>query len=594
MHRYIALVAVCFSACIGRILDEPFTGGNRDYDPTPTNDTSGTPTEDGSPGSTNPSEPTACETVREADARVVFETYCSGCHGTGPRIEGGFRDITNLQSLIDREYVVPFESGSSLPYNRIVRREMPPVGAPRPGQKDIDTLKTWIDCGARLDEMGSSPRAEISMASRIALMQADVEQRNFEARQNTRYLVLTHLFNAGLDEATLDSYREGLSFALNSLSSNPEIVRPEPIDADRTVYRIDLRDYGWNRSTWSIIEQGYPYGISFSRSSSAFGYDSGDAFELRSATETGIPYVYADWFLGQATRPPLYYEILELGSTLPELTDQLQVPFAENIEDGSAVRAGFAESGVSFNNRVIERHALPGRGAFWISYDFRTSVGEQNIFSNPLDFQQDGGELIFNLPNGLQAYFLINSAGTRLDAAPQDIVADPSRPARGIESGVSCMGCHDAQGIIPKADEVRDFAMSQFDRSDFRDRVLELYALPGVLEAFRTDDGERFRAARAEAGVQEDRRRPVSTALADYESRVDVVRVAATLGVSKDELMQALTSDPGIRVNMASLASPGAVLRREVFEQDFADTVCELGLGRPMRCGDPVEACSCF
>ena len=31
---------------------------------------------------------------------------------------------------------------------------------------------------------------------------------------------------------------------------------------------------------------------------------------------------------------------------------------------------------------------------------FAGSVGTQNIFTHPLSFEQDGGEVIFNLPNG--------------------------------------------------------------------------------------------------------------------------------------------------------------------------------------------------
>ena len=78
---------------------------------------------------------------------------------------------------------------------------------------------------------------------------------------------------------------------------------------------------------------------------------------------------------------------------------------------------GTNNSGVSNNNRVIERHTSR-YGAYWKSYDFAGSVGTQNIFTHPLSFTHDGGEVVFNLPNGLQAYYVTNASGFRLDACP--------------------------------------------------------------------------------------------------------------------------------------------------------------------------------
>ena len=41
-------------------------------------------------------------------------------------------------------------------------------------------------------------------------------------------------------------------------------------------------------------------------------------------------------------------------------------------------------------------------------------------------FTHDGGEVIFNLPNGLQAYYVTNASGFRLDDAPINIVSNPA------------------------------------------------------------------------------------------------------------------------------------------------------------------------
>ena len=133
-----------------------------------------------------------------------------------------------------------------------------------------------------------------------------------------------------------------------------------------------------------------------------------------------IPSVHIDWFIATASTPPLYHELLSLPLTDRDLETRLEVDVARNITNAPGVRvwrAGFNNSGVSTNNRVVERHTSR-YGAYWKSYDFAGSVGAQNILTHPLNFTHDGGEVIFNLPNGLQGYYLANASGFRLDDAP--------------------------------------------------------------------------------------------------------------------------------------------------------------------------------
>src|SRR5581483_5223157 len=101
-------------------------------------------------------------------------------------------------------------------------------------------------------------------------------------------------------------------------------------------------------------------------------------------------------------------------------------------------------------------------GSYWKSYDFAGNAQRKNLFSHPLgpgdgdsDFQHDGGELIFSLPNGLQGYLLIDAKGNRIDKGPVAIVSDPKQGDRQVANGISCMSCH-ARGMIDKADQVRE------------------------------------------------------------------------------------------------------------------------------------------
>src|SRR6185503_8807160 len=130
------------------------------------------------------------------------------------------------------------------------------------------------------------------------------------------------------------------------------------------------------------------------------------------STDTVLPYVRADWFTFTASQPPLYDTLLQLPKDYNGLTTKLGVDRAGNIKNFIAQRAGFQKSGVSQNNRLIERHPI-STGYFWTSYDFGGSKDRQSLFLHPLGpeqdgvlngFHHDGGESIFSLPNGFQAY----------------------------------------------------------------------------------------------------------------------------------------------------------------------------------------------
>ena len=130
-----------------------------------------------------------------------------------------------------------------------------------------------------------------------------------------------------------------------------------------------------------------------------------------------LPRVRADWFVATASRPPFYHDLLQLPSTDRALERQLQVDAVADVQDDNMQRSGFNDSGVSKNNRILERHDA-AYGAFWRSYDFASNTGRQNLFEHPLgpnagatSFQPAGGEMIFHLPNGLQAYMLVDAKG---------------------------------------------------------------------------------------------------------------------------------------------------------------------------------------
>jgi hypothetical protein len=481
-----------------------------------------------------------------------LNTYCGKCHGA--KAEGDLGYITDTPRLIAEGYLVPGEGARSPIYRRIVDGEMPPKGKPRPTQAELASLKAWIDGMARAPEF----RRERDVGQILANAELALPR---DARAHARWFTLAHLANAGVPEAQLERYRVALPKLLASLTWSARTPSVVAVDAERTIFRVDLRELGWSSATWDALRASYPYGV---------------------ARGAAVPdSVRADWFVATASRPPLYHTLLELPATEAELARRLGVDLADDIANSRVVRSGFNKSGISVNNRIIERHSVR-YGAYWRSYDFATSVGAENIFTNPLGFTAAGGEIIFNLPNGMQAYMLVDARGNRIDKAPTAIVSDPRRPDRAVENGVSCMGCH-AQGIIPKADQLRD-AITDGNR----ERVRELHRPAAILDAWFEQDRTRFATALAQLGAKptEPADEPIVLLVTRYEAELDLRLAAAELGLRPDELTARLARSS---VPLGALKT-GGTIKRDTWATAFPSLLGELGAGvafTPRTTGDP-------
>jgi hypothetical protein len=365
---------------------------------------------------------TACSPVRAdraADGADVLKRHCLRCH-SGAKARGDFDYVGDTSRLVANGLIVPGDAAHSYVFERVVAGEMPPASVKvRPTPAEVAALKAWIDGMAAA--RGFRREDEI-----IRALAVDAARLGPGDLPYARWFTLGHLANAGVPEAHLERYRGALAETLASLTWAPAPRPPVAVDGERTIYRIDLRELGWTSATWDAIRAAYPYGLARGR---------------------GVPdAIRGDWFVATAARPPLYHAILDLPDSEAGLARRLGIDLAADIAAGRVARAGFTSSGVSVNNRVIERHAT-AYGALWRSYDFRSSTGRENVFAHPLDFVPAGGELIFNLPDGMQAYMLVDGSGRRIDKAPTAIVSDPRRPDRAVETALSCMGCH-AAGII--------------------------------------------------------------------------------------------------------------------------------------------------
>jgi tetratricopeptide (TPR) repeat protein len=514
-------------------------------------------------------------------ALTVLRTYCHRCHGKDGANEGGFNYVLDRDKLVARRKVVPGRPARSKLLKRVTSADdpMPPAEEKvRPGKDAVALLRAWIAAGAPAAGPAPPKRAFLSPDEVLRRIRADLDKVPERGRRFTRYFTLSHLYNAGLSEDELQSYRHALAKLVNALSWGGKVVVPRPVDPERTVFRIDLRDYQWNEKVWEAVLAANPYGV-VAPSEAARG--------CADLTGCRLPYVRADWFVASASRPPLYYEVLQLPATLGELEKVLRIDAAEDVRQERVARAGFNGSGVSRNNRVIERHESGGV-VFWLSYDFAGNVGRQNLFAHPLGpgdgeaaFRHDGGEVIFTLPNGLHAYYLATGAGKRLDKGPLAIVSDPRRPDRAVENGISCMSCH-ARGLIPKDDQVRAHVLKNpdaFTKAD-RDAVLALYPPREKFAALVREDSRRFQEAVARTGAPLSASEPVVTVALGFEAEMGLPLVAAEAGVTPPELLAALGRSPRLAKHLGVLRVSGVTVQRQVFVSLFPELVRVLRLGR--------------
>jgi WD40 repeat protein len=533
-------------------------------------------------------EPDKAELARKAEA--VLRANCYRCHGQDGVFEGGMNYVLDTAKLIARHKVVPGKPDESPLLARVLKDKMPPADeSPRPSAADKETLKQWIAAGAPTATAPPS-RAAVAQADLYRWMLDDLQNFDRRSRRFIRYFSLAHLYNQGLSDDELHSYRNALSKLANSLSWHPKISVPQAVDPNKLLLRIDLRWFMWDANLWNRVLAEYPYGVLD---------DTVTARAVMVGTATKLPLVRADWFIATACRPPLYFDLLQLPTSLAELERQLRVDAAVNIQQERVARAGFNGSGVSKNNRILERHDSV-HGAYWRTYDFEAVPqnlverggllpDQRNIFAYPLGpagatsrdpFLHAGGEAIFSLPNGLHGFMLVNAVGNRVDKGAIQIVSDPKRPDRAVETGVSCMSCH-LTGINPKTDQVRDSLAKNpkaFSRAD-AELVRALYPPEERMTKLMREDMETYRKAVELTGAKITKTEPVSTLTVRYEADLDMPTAAAEVGLAPEEFRQKITASELLTRNLGALRVPGGTVSRQVFVQTFADVVRDLRLG---------------
>ncbi len=564
-----------------------------------------------------------------AQGYQILKTYCYRCHGQRFDVEGF--NVLNRGILLDKvpeedkdlKYIVAGSPDKSLMWQRAgVRKDMPPGQNAKPSTAELKILQKWIEAEAPFP--ASEVRKTVSEKEVFGRIKDDLMATAREDRRYKRYFTLTNLHNnsfaervgrqgKNFDVTDLRLTRAALAKLANSLSWKPEIVVPRIVDQgqEEILMSVDLRDLGWDeRNLWNEILKLYPYGLTYETVSpdDEFRETASQVYELSGSK---VPAVRVDWFLDNASRPPLYHTLLGLPNTVGELEKQLRVDPETDFLRNKLARAGFAESGVSRHNRLVDRH-IALYGAYWKSYDFAKSETKGNLFQFPLGpdfadnpfpnqvFEHAGGEMIFNLPNGLQAYLLADAKGNRIDKGPVEIVRDLKETSGTPEviNGLSCMACHE-HGMIRFRDTVREgLAIGGPAQNKARD----LFYPKDRMDKLLDKDEQRFLKALSEAmapflqtaaDYESDIKKfpePIGTIARYYQKDLELDDVAAELGFEDPkELRTLIKGNPRLREYGLGPLLQGAAIKRSHWQtlekslSPFQRTASELQIGTPHR-----------
>lgn len=541
---------------------------------------------------------------------AILKAKCYGCHGEKFNGSAQF-NVMDSAGLLAHGYVVQGNEAESPMWQRINSDEMPPPDSSVPPltAEEKFVLQQWINAGA--PQVQRQQRAFKPYASVIQDIHTDLSQTNRDDRPYYRYFTLTHLSNnyTQVTDHDLRLYRAAFSKAINSLSYEPDIYVPTCIDAEQTIFRVDVRRLGWDFGMWKWLIGQYPYGMHYHNADDESLANLDEQIDQLSGTH--LCWMRADWFINAATRPPVYDHFLKIPKHVHELETRLNVNYERNYQENRLARAGFATSGVSNGNRLVERHPAL-HGYYWKSYDFKDQGASGNLFRRPLgpnysghqypqlSFEHDGGEMIFSLPNGLQAYMLTDAEGRRIDRGPIEVVRDSKETGGTAEvlNGLSCMHCH-RHGMIDFQDTVRD-GTGVF--GDARRKVRNLYPAHEEMARYVTGDRNRFMNALEMAigpflKIEQDAQRdisefaePIGAVCRFYQRDITPESAAFELGVSSPEELQNLVkfNRQLMSMGLGPLVNGDCIKRadwenREAFVSPYQETMRIMGLATPVN-----------
>jgi hypothetical protein len=531
-----------------------------------------------------------------------LERNCSECHSdVEPE---GFGGAIELSNLINSGQII---SGAGDISGLVSRLR---YGDSLPGHAQLAVSGEETTQLARLideyegAEQPCAPPPFVDRDALYAAMLDDIRQQPPEDRPFVRYLGLTYATNAGACGSRYFGLTSLASELVNGLSLEPTITAPRSLPnalGSELVYAIDLRDYGWSRPLDADGDGDAEVADAWQAIAAEIGayaleLTGVEADELAAHTQSATPYAPLNAVVSAVATGPLYYALTGLGNDAFEAAVRLGVDLPADGTDAGLQRAGLVASR-SMPARVatrLEQSAFPGR-AYWLLEDVPTeSAGAASApFADPLRFGAEGHQIIFQLPNGLQAYAIASNDGATISEIPSCFGCSDPRAL----NAVTCQLCH-GSGLLAMQDQVRPFALANPDLYPIADRArIQAEYLPAEeLGALLEQDSQRHLAAREAAGVSAGTPNVIPGVFYEFLRRaLGPEEAAAELGVSEAQLRQALLRlDPeqgsdderGIKRSLRGLDTDAGVVSREAFTSGYAALSCAIDgvRNRSARC----------
>ena len=530
--------------------------------------------------------------VLASGALDLLERHCASCHSNDASTLG-LGAVLNVPGLIARGMLVPGASEGSPLFGRLLDLGTHPAISLTPGE--IALIGRFIDELERPEPAGQvrcEAAADLSNDATYAALRADLLQQPAEARPFLRYLSIAYASNAGLCGAALQRQRLALFKLVNSVSTAPEIHVPAAVADTDLLYRIDLRNYGWNRDIdldddgsvdfadgWLAIGAGVgPYATEWS---------GPDAAAVQLDTGVSVPVLPGNAFVHAAAQGQLYHALIGARAANYDTETALGIDIIVDANEGRVQRAAFTNPrDRPYRDTMLlrfEQRAVPDR-YYWFT-EHSDYSGASSIFDDPFDWFGGERQTIFHLPNGLFAYSLDDGNGQRVDTGTLRCDAAACREPPPVNAA-TCHGCH-SDGLLPVRDQIRSVYLDysyQFS-VDTGEEILAQYPPEEDFNALLEYDSELHRAAAERAGVPRHTPDPISRVFLQFErDPLTLRRAAAELAVAPDVLTARLGE---LDARLGPLANVDGSVDRATFSSVLGSARCVLhadAAQHPTRC----------
>jgi mono/diheme cytochrome c family protein len=331
---------------------------------------------------------------RTLKVRAILHKYCAECHQPGNSSMG---DLSVLDrdgmNRADRPFIMPGAADASQLLQLIEDGSMPPGSRPKPSEDERKTIREWINADAL-----SYPR-NFDDEYVLASILADVRKLPESERPFFRYFSLSNQIPDADIGFQLETIRQTLRSAIADMSKSKSAT-VTGIDPLQSVFRVDLRQTGWDSKPFKIrqVVDGkphfeptedrlfdailieYPYGRVVSDLPNQ--KQLVDLFLKPAAQAVPVAFIRADWFVADFSRSPVAKEV----------RGALDLPDPPAHSTTISVKPSKKEPGIPILplDSVIKRNMAPDPPPFFIHFETQDpetglpktkfKVGERMIF----------------------------------------------------------------------------------------------------------------------------------------------------------------------------------------------------------------------